>query len=485
MEVQEVARLEPLKSASVDQKTLQVKKPVTIMHRVCKNSCSLLIPILLLSLFPSAPSVKGQQDEVDCETREEFNYFCSYDFETGYLETPKAHTIDVKFKNLESGSHRIEIDILTNESLRFIQLLTPVTGKISNASLDGKVSITLNTEETNPWLRFVLNNTAQVFDPIDVASLPLGQSKHPMTDEGKLNLNFWTNISQKLNECSFRFRSSDDSKILGIGLSYSDIASENVTQDPDASRLVLNNPSVGNGEVHFDALSDKLHSFTETEITATKTVQYTPVECRLNGTVVRCRNLLSAIYILSSEFAFQSSFDVWYGTGKTYYLSFTSLPTFTLRLGVSEREKVESLQFEQMPSKFSVSKTNYMDEPCYVFEFQFQNTSQCYFSLNLRPKEWLIDPENMTLEEIPKSVKEKYLASYSSIDGDYFSNQDQNVRRWAEELSINQTNPYFIALNIYKNLTNTIHVPQNWKELDAGGFFKENDMEGTNQLGCR
>ena len=451
------------------------------------SSKLLTISLILILLIPQplVLTVTAQQSQVVCEARENFEYYCSYDLDSGYTEELSIHTVDMEVMNLGIGIHELEFSLSTKEHLRFVQPLSPTLGTPTNETLDGKLLIKLCTEEENFWLRLILNETKQLFDPIDVATLPLGQVRHPLTTKGDLNFDFSINNTEYLDSCLFKFRGPSDSTIREIELQNSDLTYESIGSGFSSS-YVMKNVSEGCGQVSFGALVNNLQGHINLEVTATKNKQHTPVQCYINDSSIPLRNFVSAVYELNDfEFALQPNPYYHYGDEATYLLNFTALPRFTLRLDAASRETISSLQFGRMPSNFSVVKIEFIGEPCYEFEFKMDNASNCCMSINLKSKEWYINSMNMTLEEIPNSLKEKYMDPTASKDGYNFNVQDKYVQQWAAELSTNLTNPYDIALKIYENVTDTISFPSNYKELDENGTFRENVSEILKlRIGC-
>ena len=380
--------------------------------------------------------------------------------------------------NLGGGVHELEFILPSKEQLKAILPLSTIIGRPKNESRDERIFITIQTEEENFWLRILLNNTQQIFDPIDVAILPFGQVKHPLTIEGRLNFNFWINNSQNLDSCLFRFESQSGAKIQDLQLDNSDLPYDTININNYQSYSLMNNVSTGIGQIGYSCMVNSLHDRINFEVSATRNVQFTPIQVSVNGSKTNLRNSVKALYTLNNyEFALQQYPYYYFGSEATYLLNFTTQRDFTLRLDAHNREEIRSLQFEMMPSSFSVTKTSFIDEPCYAFNFQMEQTSGCYISLNLKSKEWVINPENMTLDDIPNAVKEKYLDPSSSFDGETFDTNEHIVQQWAQEISENQTNPYKIASNIYDNLTNTIVFPDDWKELEKNSTFKEDVSE--------
>jgi transglutaminase-like putative cysteine protease len=437
-----------------------------------------ILCILLNGLNIAAPAL-GAEAEATCAVHEEYYFYCSFDSKNGYSERLSTHSIDIELSNQGIGVHDIEFALSTDENLRSLSPVVGISSTITNITKNGQILLLFQTEGEFSKLILVLNNTKQPFDPIDVATLPFGQTKHPITEEGSLMLDFWVNISQNVDTCSYNFQSSSNSGLRNLSLQYSDISFENVESDSFGSYLTIKNPSTGKGKMSFSASVNQISGNMHTEITASRTIQYTPIQCRKNDEVVQIDSSLTAVYydFNDYEFSLQQNPDVYYGAEQSYFLSFTALPQFSLRIDSSGREQIDSLKFDRSPTEFTVSKTTYVGEPCYEFIFEFDQPTNCSFILNLKSKEWLINSENMTIDKIPNSVKEVYLSPSSSKDGDEFSTQDEFVQQWASELASNQTNPYAIAYKIYENLTNTLSFPENWRQLDENKTFRENVNE--------
>lgn len=437
---------------------------------------------LLLSALKITTVANGQQVESTCKTKERFAYNCEYSFEEGMIERLTEHEIEIEVWNLGTGLHELEFVLSTEEQLLSIQPFIGNIGNPTNSSSDEKLFIKFQTEEDYVSFRMRFNSSSQSFDPIDIATLPLGIPNHPMTTKGELKFDFWINNTEYLDSCMFTFGQNSNINFQQLSLLESDLKYQEAEYFFHAQSFLMNNVSKGLGHIGFNAFTNNLGGYIPIQVKATEGNQHTKIECCLNGFTLPSEGSVSSYYNLNNfQFALQLEPYYYYGRDMTYLLNFTLFDSLILRIDSSTREEIRSLQFESLPSNFSVQKTSYRDEPCYEFSFQTEKSSNCFFSVNLKSKEWIISPENLTLEDIPRGVTEKFLNPSSSTDGSHFNIDDEYVQQWAKELTTDLTNPYVIASTIYENLTKTIKVPPDWRESNENDTFEE-DVKGTLEL---
>jgi hypothetical protein len=419
----------------------------------------------------------GDENKPVCSINEYFQYSCEYSFESGAFDFFSSHSLDFDIYFLEPQNKVIELIIFTSENPISITQF-PDNDIIFNENSTDQILIKLETEQESARIRVSLNNTQEFFDPLDIASLPFGVPVHPQDENGNLNFELWMNNTQFLNSCSFGVDNYD--YVKNLNLVKSDIQFDSHEQDYYRSIFTMNNVSAGSGQVSFQASTTQLSNCLKFEVTARKNVQKTPIICTVNDENIDTDNSVNAIYDLYNyQFSLKDNPFYYYGPEATYLLNFTTpypSTNFSLRLPItSSREEISALQFEKMPTNFSVTMVEYLDEPCYLFEFQFDNATDCIMTLSLKTIEWLIDIKGLSLEDIPDSIAKVYLNPLSSKDGYSFDVEDEIVKKWSKEIVGNETNPCVIATKIYKNLTNTIEgFPENWRELNENNGFEEN-----------
>jgi transglutaminase-like putative cysteine protease len=378
----------------------------------------------------------------------------------------------IDFENLGSGSHELTMAVSTTEKLAFINQFSPLTDNPTNSSKDGRIFVTAKTNSDNFYLDIGLNETTSTFDPLNVTTSPIGQTVHPLSQQGQLGFDFLLNNSEPLDTCTFQFNSWSGLKIQDLELSSTDLHFDSMNySNYDPPYCWLNNLSVCKGRIGFDASTSSMSGTIDLSVTATQKKLKTPVGCYLDGLVVPTNNQTEARYNLGEyEFFLQQDPTYYYTGGNDYCLNFTTPMQFQLRIDAQPREEIDYLTLDTLPSSFSVSEQDLGDEPCYTFTFNLNSASNCCLGLNLKNKGWFIDSENMSLPEIPATIKETYLASSGSPDGDTFDLNDTFVEEWASQVSKNQTNPFIIADSFFQNITKTLSYPQNWQELEKQTF---------------
>jgi hypothetical protein len=432
----------------------------------------------LLSAVLQDPAVRAEpQPEFTCNIRDEFSYYSAYNLSGECEKTLESHIVDIEFMDVGTGNHEITVVLSTREKLIFIRPLSALGDTPTNSSQAGKIFITAKSNGDYFGLHIGLNNTESSFDPMSVATLPTGQTEHPLNSQGQLSFELAINNSEPIDSCDFAFSplTYGDFRIENLRLVSTDLQFGGIDYSGYYGAFCsLENVSKGNGRMKFDASANSLSGTVNIEVTAVQRRLHTPIECHFDGSSVNASEYTQAEYSTGSYmFHLQQGPTYYYGDEAQYCLNFTAPQTFQLRIDAENREEIDYLVFSVLPNNFSVSQMDFLgDEPCYAFTFNMPPDSKCLLGLDLKSKGWFLDPENMSLAEIPANIKEKYLNPSASSDGQHFDTNDTYVQKWASQVSRNQTNPFIIAVSIFQNITETLHVPPNWQELE-GQVFNE------------
>jgi hypothetical protein len=442
---------------------------------IAKAAVVLFIVGFLLFAILHGLAVRAEpQPEFTCDIRDEFSYYSTCNLRSEYEKTLEGHVVDIEFSDVGTGNHEITIVLSTKEKLIFIRPLCGIGDTPTNSSQAGKIFITAKSNGDYIWLQLGLSNTESPFDPISVATLPIGQSEHPLNSQGQLSFELLINNSEPIDSCGFAFSplTYGDASIENLRLVSTDLQFGGIDYSGYGAYCSLENVSKGNGQIKFDASVNSLSGTVNIKVTGAQKRLWTPVECYLDGNSVNASDYTQAEYSTGNYmFHLQQDPTYYYGDEAQYCLNFTTPQTFQLRIDAESREEIDYLVFNALPNGFSVSQGDFLgDEPCYIFTFDMNPDSKCLLGLDLRSKGWFLDPENMSLAEIPIDIKEKYLNPSASSDGQYFDTNDTYVQEWASQVSRNQTNPFIVADSIFQNITGTLHVPPNWQELDGQPF---------------
>jgi hypothetical protein len=435
-----------------------------------------MVSFLLSAVLPSLAAKAEPVPEFTCDIRDEFSYYSAYSLSGENEKTLGSHIVDIEFMNVGAGNHEITIVLSTREKLIFIRPLSALGDSPTNSSQTGKISVTAKSNGDYFGLQIGLNNTENPFDPINVATLPIAQNEHPLNSQGQLSFELSINNSEPIDSCDFTFSplTYGDFRIENLRLVSTNLQYEGIDYSGYYSAYCsLENVSKGNGRMRFDASVNSLSGTVNVEATAVnRRLLCTPVECYFDGKSVNASEYTQARYSTGDYmFHLQQEPTYYYGEEAQYCLNFTVPQTFELRIDAENREKIEYLVLNALPNSFSVSSVDFLgDEPCYVFTFNMNPDSRCLLGLDLKSKGWFLDPENMSLAEIPVAIREKYLNSSVSFYCEDFDTDDPYVQEWASQVSGDQTNPFMIADSIFQNITRSLQFLPNWRELEGQSF---------------
>lgn len=291
---------------------------------------------------------------------------------------------------------------------------------------------------------------------------------------GHLKLAFWLNTSELVNHCSFRFLPHYNVKIEQLEVSTDLLVDDLQYFYSGGAAFSFSNIPKGNHQIIIIASMNNMQGALNLEVTTTQDGLCIPVQCYLDGSAVMATNSRIAFYSLDNlRFSLVEEPFYYYRNESTYCLNFTAPKNFLLKVDASSREEIDYVLFDILPQNFSVIQTTFLGEPCYQFTFRADSNFNCCLGLKLKGKGWFISPADMRLADIPTSVSQRYLNQWSSQDGRYFDTNDQFVQQWAKQLTENESNPYLIALSIFKNVTKTLDYPSDWKKLEERHAFNE------------
>jgi hypothetical protein len=327
-------------------------------------------------------------------------------------------------------------------------------------------------------LRVGLNETQTYVDPIDLLSLPYGQDTHILDNAGHLSLTFWFNTSDYLDTCTFSFLPQNDAKIKHLDV-YADLHVEGIDYSySGGASFSLNNVTKGNRQITINAVMNVASGTLNLEVAATEIGLSIPIDCYLDGDRLVSENTVRVDYPLDNiKFSMMEKPFYYYSDALSYSLNFTAPKDFILRVDADMREEIDYLILDPFPESFSVTQTSFFDEPCYQFTFKANVPLKCCLGLTLKNKGWFISQTDMNLSDIPASIRNKYLTEEVSSDGKYFDTSNLFIQKWAQQVTNNETNAYAIASSIYRNITETLKTPLDWKDLEKKNAFNESVSE--------
>lgn len=435
--------------------------------------CILIILCLLGSIIAQLPLVCcDQQQSPYCNINEEFYYRNAGNLTAGYTKVLTRHTIEVVFQAQETEAYQVTLYLSTQEKVVSVAPYASSSFIYSptNSSKNGELTVSV-MESGSSLMGIVLelNETSNPFDPLNITTIPSAcQSAYPLTPDGQFSLQFLVNNSEFLDSCSLSLGP------LNEGLqAYSTLKRDSMDCPTYSSVCTLTNVSAGNGIVQLNTQTNSLSASFFPSVTASRHHLITQMRCYLNGTEAQVDGIADATYSEGCYQAYLQQDPTYFFTGgQQYSVNFTSQGTFQLRIDPTSREQINFLALSKLPSNFSVTQEEFLgDEPCYVFTFYMDMASICSLGLDLKTKGWFIDPENMSLEQIPTAIKDKYLTSAGSpLDGNYFDLDKTSVQEWAKGVVGNETNPYKIADLVFQNVTQTLTFSPNWQELEGQTF---------------
>jgi hypothetical protein len=430
--------------------------------------------LLLFAAFHGLDTRAQLQPEPACSIQDKFSYYSTYNLIGVHEKTLKSHIVDVQFMNLGTENHAITIELLTREKLISINPFIGIANGFANSSQAGKILITAKSNGDYAELQIGLNNTESLFDPLNVAILPIGQSEHPLNPQGQLNFELVINNSEAIDSCDIAFSPTmyNERMIENLKLVNTDLKFENATYAGYGAYCFLQNLSKCDGQISFATSVNSLSGTVNVEVTAVDKNLYTLVYCYADGNIVNASGNTQAQYYPGSySFHLQRDLTCYYGDEAQYDLNFTTPQTFQLRIDATDREEIGYLALSALPNDFSVSEMPFLgDEPCYTFTFNMSPNSRCLLGIDLKSKGWFLDPASMSLAEIPTEIEEQYLSPSGSADGQYFDTNNTFVQKWASQVTMNQTNPFIIADSIFQNITKTLNVTPNWQELEGQSY---------------
>jgi hypothetical protein len=378
----------------------------------------------------------------------------------------------IDFRNLGSGPHELTVAVSTMGKLAYINEFSPLIDRPTNSSGNGKIFVTAKTDSDNFDFRIAINESANAFDhfdPLNVTTLPFSQTPHSLSQDGELGFGFSLNNSEPLDTCTFQFAPWNDHKIEDLQLSSTDLRFDSINySDYGTPFCWLENLSTCRGRISFHALTGDISGTIGLSVSGTQKKLNTPVECNLDGLLVRTNNLTRTSYDLGKYDFFLEQEPTYYFTGgNNYCINFPVGTEFQLRIDAQHREEIDYLTVDSLPSSFAISELDLGGEPCYIFTFKLDSASNCRLGLDLKDKGWFFDPENMSLNEIPDNIKQTWLTSSGSTDGDKFDLDSEYVKEWAKQVTKNQTNPFIIADLVFQNVTRTLSYPTDWRKLEG------------------
>ena len=156
-----------------------------------------------------------------------------------------------------------------------------------------------------------------------------------------------------------------------------------------------------------------------------------------------------------------------------YNLNYVSPKKFLLRVDKNSRELIEYLLLDTEIEGVSVEETYIYGNPTFQIVLELSSNSNVVLGLAVYEKKWFLQPHRLDLVDFPVHILEKYTdpSCCFDIDRDYIDKNNSLVSMWAEQIVGNETNPYFMADLIYKNLTKSLKYDGNLSDFNRETEF--------------
>jgi len=419
----------------------------------------LIVEILLVNSWNISLSQGSSNGQVDIDLFDEFAYVCSYDFLTGYSEEV-SHTLSIFAHNLPNVSNNNLTLILEDENLTRISISSNAIA--SNFTRGNVQAITLIVDGSECDLHLTFGRSMQrISDPMNLTILPRDLTVFPLNDG---------HLSFDVELMSTEFFADTNSYIYPGGYPNPVVRQYSIVTDmrsmwnyTDGQDILLSglNVTEGKHKLKFDIVYDSFRGSFLAAISASIRNSCTlSVNCYLNGEEIFPEKRLLLNYRTKSfEFIESVSPSIYaYSDSMPYSLDFLQVDSnLGFTVDRSSREKVNLLCLDSDIQDFSVQEIIRYDNPCFSINLHTKSITKVTLGLAIYDKIWFLRPEDMRMDDIPKSIKDKYTdPTYSSmglVSPNLIDKDNLLVKLWSNQIVKNETNPYIIAYLLYKNFS--------------------------------
>ena len=422
--------------------------------------------ILLFSLR-QASQVHSVTESVRVEIFDEYIYTCSRNLDMIYTEEVR-HKLLVDVFDAPSGSHNITLALETDEELIYIH---PSGLETRNRTVDDAVVIQTNFQGNNLFLNVGLNcSQSSIPDPLDIGMLPRDLNTLPVDADGHLEFAIALNASEFIERADLSIESpySADNDIRSFSIDTSLNITKTWTYGGDLDLEISNVPR-GNHTIQFRIRFAEVKGQIELRLRVIRGGEtHCPVRCFIDDEEIDCHEQINMFYE-TPETDFIRAGENWifgYNDYSYYIINFTTIDReLLLRIDRFSREAIDFIRIESKITDISVKETMIYDNPCYSLRFGLKNQANVSMGVMIYEKVWFISSENMSLDQIPRRILNKY-TNPNTIGYYYPSLIDKEsplVKKWCEEVAENRTNPYLVALALFQNLSSTLEYDENLK----------------------
>lgn len=423
-----------------------------------------LVVLLLLSLI-RVSQVYSVTESIRVEIYDEYIYTCSRDLNVIYTEEVR-HRLLLDVFEASSGSHNITLALETDEELIYIHPSGPET---RNHTVNDVVIIQADFEGANFFLNVGLNcSQSPIPDPFDIEILPSGLNTLPVDADGHLEFAFALNASEFVKRADLSIESPHNAE--NNIRSFSIDTSLNITNTRTYGGnldLEISDIPKGNHTMQFRVRFAEVKGQIQLRLRVRKGSEtYRPIRCFIDEEEIQCHKQINISYENPAK-SFIRAGENWiygYNDYSYYTIDFATIGrTLPLRIDRLSREIIDFIRIESEITQISVKETVIHDNPCFLLSFALKQKANVSIGLMVYDKVWFISSKNMSFDQIPQRIEERYTdpkaigyPSPSSIDI-----ENPLVQKWCEELVGEESNPYVAAFSLFQNLSSTLEYDKN------------------------
>jgi len=400
---------------------------------------------------------------------DEYVYNSYFNLTTKYDEKLHYHSLTVVAENLhEETPHNFTMILETTEIIKSIDLYHP-SGHVENSSKNGKQYINAFLNGTNFTLELRFTGTTMNPDPMNLSIAPSDTNLFSTDTQNRLTFSVWLNVSRYLPSVWLRINPETyPSPNIQQFMVNTELTTGTNYTSGDSVNLELLDIPVGNHFIEFEISYEGFEGDFHVSISASDVNNFTiPTAFFLDGMETFPEKTLLFRYF-TYRVEFLRGVIPWvygYHEPECYSLDYLSSKDFMLTVDTNSREVIEYLVLDSEIEEVRVEEMDVYGNSNYEIILRLNSSSQVSLGLMVYEKTWFLGPNDMSLDDIPSHIREKYLKPSSSFDGEWIDVDNSLVQLWAKQIVGNETNPFFIARSLFQNLTETLEYAEEFKQF--------------------